>query len=135
MMSITGALINLATWAVLKSLGRSGVSEMVGRHCAVARRIAARLAVQEGVEVLNEVVLNQVIVEFGLPGDDAEARRLATQDVIERAVAGGQIFVGGAEWHERWVMRISVISQETTVEDGDFAVDVILSAWAETRAK
>ncbi len=123
----------LATWAVLKSLGRSGVSEMVGRHCAVARRIAARLAVHEGVEVLNEVVLNQVIVEFGLPGDGAEARKVATQKVIQLAVASGQLFVGGARWRDRWVMRISVISQETTVEDGDIAVDVILSAWAEAR--
>ena len=55
----------LATWAVLKTLGRSGVSEMVGRHCVVAKHMASRLSSEEGVHVLNDVVLNQVIVEFG----------------------------------------------------------------------
>ena len=32
-----------AVWAVLMALGRQGVAEMVERHCAVARAIAARL--------------------------------------------------------------------------------------------
>ena len=51
----------VATWAIVKSLGRKGVAEMVGRHCEVARRMAARLATEKDVHVLNEVILNQVI--------------------------------------------------------------------------
>ena len=37
-----------AVWAVLMALGRQGVVEMVERHCAVARAIAARLAPSRG---------------------------------------------------------------------------------------
>ena len=39
------------------------------RCCACARRFAEVLGADDGVEVLNEVVLNQVLVRFG--DDDA----------------------------------------------------------------
>ncbi len=64
----------LATWAMLKTLGRSGVSEMVERNCQVARRIASKLSSEEGVRILNDVVLNQLIVEFGSSDAGAEKR-------------------------------------------------------------
>lgn len=119
----------LATWAMLKTLGRAGVSEMVGRHCAVASYMAKRLAAEPGVRILNDVVLNQVIVEFGHDETDLEACKAHTQAVIDAAVASGQLFVGGARWRNRWVMRISVISFPTMIEDGDIACEAILAAW------
>jgi glutamate/tyrosine decarboxylase-like PLP-dependent enzyme len=33
-----------AAWAVMQTLGRSGIREMVERHCACARQLAQRLA-------------------------------------------------------------------------------------------
>ena len=106
----------LATWAVLKTLGRSGVSEMVGRHCVVAKHMASRLSSEEGVHVLNDVVLNQVIVEFSCSDDDGKTRKSLTQAVIDTAVETGNLFVGGARWRDNWVMRISVISYPTTID-------------------
>ena len=53
-----------AVYAALRALGRAGVAELVERCCALARRFAERLAAADGVEVLNEVVLNQVLVRF-----------------------------------------------------------------------
>jgi glutamate/tyrosine decarboxylase-like PLP-dependent enzyme len=50
--------------AALRSLGRSGVAHLVERCCRYARRFAALLGAQEGVDILNEVVLNQVLVRF-----------------------------------------------------------------------
>ena len=123
----------LATWAVLKTLGRSGVSEMVGRNCAVARHIASRLSSEKGVKVLNDVVLSQIIVEFGWSHDDTDTRKARTQAVIDAAVDGGRLFVGGAQWRDSWVMRLSVISHLTTIEDGDIAIDAILEAWKHIR--
>ena len=101
----------VATWAIIKTLGRAGVAEMVGRHCEVARRMAARLAKEKDVHILNEVVLNQVIVEFGAADESLENRRKQTQAVIDTVVDSGICFVSGALWRDRWVMRISVISQ------------------------
>ncbi len=56
-----------AVWAALRSLGRRGVAELVDDGCARARRFAAALGGLPGVEVLNEVVLNQVLVRFSPP--------------------------------------------------------------------
>src|SRR3546814_18140786 len=62
-------------WAALKSLGRAGLSDLVGRNCRQARQIAGLLRAG-GAEILNEVVLNQVVVAFG---DDARTQRVIAQ--------------------------------------------------------
>ena len=59
-------------WAAIRSLGRSGVAELVDRCCALARRFAAGLSALDGVEIVNDVVLNQVLVPFG---DDDQTDR------------------------------------------------------------
>src|SRR6266511_2287093 len=63
-----------ALWAALRSLGRSGVADLVDRCCILARRFADALGGTSGVSVLNDVVLNQVLVRFG--DDDELTRRV-----------------------------------------------------------
>ncbi|HEV7785203.1 MAG TPA: pyridoxal-dependent decarboxylase, partial [Thermoanaerobaculia bacterium] len=93
-------------WAALKSLGRSGVAGMVERCCALARRFADRLREEAGVEILNDVVLNQVLVRFQPEiGGDADA---LTRDVISRVQADGTCWLGGTTWQGKAAMRISV---------------------------
>ncbi len=53
-------------WAALRSLGRSGLEELVERHCRQATRFAEGLSAA-GYEIVNDVVLNQVLVSFGEP--------------------------------------------------------------------
>ena len=122
------------TWAMLKSLGRKGVEDLVGRHCAIARRIAERLRIADGVRILNDVVLNQVIVSFGHPEHNARQRNALTEAVIARLRQDGSIFVGGARWRDDWVMRISVICDATRPADADPVADLILNAWATVSA-
>lgn len=119
----------LPTWAMLKSLGRQGVEELVGRHCAIAGKIAERLHGADGVRVVNDVVLNQVIVSFGRAGDTALQRKALTEAVIARLRDQGSIFVGGARWRDDWVMRISVICDATIPADAGPVADLILNAW------
>src|SRR3546814_3449970 len=76
-------------WAALKSLGRAGLSDLVGRNCRQARQIAGLLRAG-GAEILNEVVLNQVVVAFG---DDAR-----TQRVIAAIQDDGTCWCGGTTW-------------------------------------
>ena len=54
-----------ATWAALRQLGRNGVAELVDRCCDLARAFADALASLPGVTIANQVVLNQVLVDFG----------------------------------------------------------------------
>lgn len=116
-----------ATWAVIRHLGRQGIVRLVEGHCELARHMAGLLAREPGIEVLNEVVLNQFVVRFG--GDD----RL-TRQVIEEVLHEGTCFVRGALWDERWVMRVSLISGPTTREDVEASAEAILRAWRKVQA-
>ncbi len=121
-----------AVWAILRALGREGVAEMVSRHCACARRVAAALAAEPGIEVLNDVVLNQVAVGFGA-GWDRERQSAAARDVVARVQAANRVFIGGADWRGRWIARISVISEATGPEDVDVLAEEIITAWRAVR--
>lgn len=115
-----------ATWAMIAHLGRKGIADMITRHCALARRFAQRLGAEPGVEILNDVVLNQVAVAFG---DDRQ-----TQATIARVQQDGVCFVGGAQWRGRQIMRISVCNENTTEADVDISAEAMLKAWAAVRS-
>jgi glutamate/tyrosine decarboxylase-like PLP-dependent enzyme len=91
----------------------------VSRNCRQARKIAEALK-RGGVEVLNEIVLNQVVVAFS---DDDRTKRViaAIQDV-------GVCWCGGTTWQGRAAMRISVSSWATTEDDIERSVAAILRA-------
>jgi glutamate/tyrosine decarboxylase-like PLP-dependent enzyme len=100
-------------WAAMKSLGRTGLAELIERCCACASRFAAGLE-SAGFEILNDVVLNQVLVSFGEPE--------VTRRVIEGVVEEGTCWVGGTVWQGKTAMRISVSSWATTFDDVDRSV-------------
>jgi glutamate/tyrosine decarboxylase-like PLP-dependent enzyme len=117
-----------ATWAIIKHLGRSGIAEMIERHCRTARLIAERLVAEPGIRILNDVVLNQVIVRFGSEEAPERGDRL-TRDTIIRIQADGKCFAGGAMWRGRQVMRLSVIGWEIDEAEGERSADAIIKAW------
>ena len=104
-------------WAALRTLGRSGLAELIERTCGHARDFSQRLA-EAGFEILNDVVLNQVLVSFG---DDGETRR-----VLAKIQEEGTCWASGTNWHGRQAMRISVSSWVTTSEDVDRSVEAIV---------
>jgi len=113
-------------YAVLRSLGRVGLQNLVEHSCAMARRMADRLRGRPAVRILNEVVLNQVLVRFDPPGGgDADAW---TREVIARVQADGTCWLGGTTWQGRVAMRISVSNWATSEEDVDRSADAILRA-------
>jgi glutamate/tyrosine decarboxylase-like PLP-dependent enzyme len=106
-----------ATWAALRSLGRTGVTELVDRCCANARRFAERLDGLEGVEVVNDVVLNQVLVRVG----DADLT-----DRLEQAVQDdGTCWLGATTWRGERLLRLAVSNWSTTEADVDLVVETI----------
>ncbi|MDP9075737.1 MAG: aminotransferase class V-fold PLP-dependent enzyme, partial [Actinomycetota bacterium] len=109
-----------ATWAALRQLGRSGVAELVERCCSLARRFAQQLVEADGVAVVNDVVLNQVLVRFG---DDDRTER-----VVERVQQSGECWMGATTWHGMRLMRISVSNWSTTEADVDRSVAAVLAA-------
>lgn len=121
-----------AIWAIVRALGRKGIAELVSRHCAVARRAAARLAKEPGIEILNDVDLNQVAVGFGAGWEPAR-QNWAAKAVVERVQRANRVFVGGADWRGRWIIRISVTSNDSDLPDADVLADEIIAAWRSVR--
>jgi glutamate/tyrosine decarboxylase-like PLP-dependent enzyme len=113
----------IAVWAAIRALGRDGVADLVDRCCSLARRFAEQLAGADGVEIANDVVLNQVLVRFG--DDDAHTDR-----VVEAVQADGTCWTGAATWRDRRYMRISVSNWSTTEADVDRSVEAMLKMHA-----
>jgi len=103
-----------SVYAALRSLGRSGLVELVERCCDGATRFAERIVELDGVELLNEVVLNQVLFRF--------ASDEQTDDVLARVQASGRIWLSGTTWDGRKAIRVSVSNWQTTDEEIDLAV-------------
>ncbi|OKH67183.1 pyridoxal-dependent decarboxylase [Mycobacterium sp. SWH-M3] len=108
-------------YAALRSLGRTGVADLVRRNCGQAQRMAQLLAAISGARVLNDVVLNQVLVR--LPGDD-DANRTA----IAAVQADGTCWLGGTTWNGQHVLRVSFSNWATTDDDVDRAAAAVAAA-------
>ena len=111
-----------AVYAALRSLGRSGLVELVERCCDGATRFAAAIAELDGVELLNEVVLNQVLFRFESDERTDEVLRLVQED--------GRVWMSGTTWTGRKAIRVSVSNWQTGDEEIDLAVDAFREAQA-----
>ncbi len=107
----------IPVWAVLRSLGRSGVAELVDRLCRHASSFAAGLGRIPGATVLNDVEFTQVCASFG---DDQR-----TEEVVRRLLADGTAWMTGSTWHDQSVLRISVSNWSTTDEDVERSLEAL----------
>ena len=111
-------------YAALRSLGRSGVSELITRSCEHARQAAEELAQLPGAEVLNEVVLNQVLFRF-----ETDERTTAALHAVQQS---GEAWLSGTMWDDRPAIRVSVSNWQTSDADMERLVEAFRAAVAET---
>jgi glutamate/tyrosine decarboxylase-like PLP-dependent enzyme len=111
-------------YTALRTLGRRGIADMIERCCSLARRMADRLSQGAGVEILNEVVLNQVLVRF-IPRSGADPDEF-TAEVVRRVQGEGTCWLSGTKWHGMIAMRISVSNWSTSEADIDASAAAIL---------
>ncbi len=113
-------------WTALRSLGRSGLADMVERNCQLAAHFARGLSAA-GFEILNDVVLNQVLVSFG---DAALTRR-----IIADIQTDGTCWCGGTVWQGHTAMRISVSCHASTEDDIDRSLAAVVRIARQAGAK
>ena len=101
-------------YAAIRELGAEGIEALVDRCCGHARRFAELLAAG-GLEVLNDVVLNQVLVRV-------------PAEVVAAVQADGTCWLSGTQWDGGHAMRISVSNWRTTGEDVERSAAAILRA-------
>lgn len=95
-------------WATMKYLGKQGVDVLVYGLHERAGQFAKELK-ENGFQILNDVVFNQVLVACD-NDSDTEATLRNIQDLRE-------CWCGGSVWFNKKVIRISVCSWATTKED------------------
>ena len=110
-------------YAAIRALGRQGIAAMVERCCDHATRFAELLGSEPGVEILNDVVLNQVLVRFGDDDETTRATIAAVQD-------DGTCWLSGTVWDDKAAMRISVSNWRTSDDDVERSAAAILAAAA-----
>ena len=113
-----------AVYAALRSLGRSGVADLVDGSCARARQFAEAIAQLPGCTVVNDVVLNQVLFRFA---DDE-----TTNAVLADVQRSGEAWMSGTVWDGRAAIRLSVSNWRTSETDIDRAVAAFESALVTT---
>jgi glutamate/tyrosine decarboxylase-like PLP-dependent enzyme len=109
-----------AVYAALRSLGRDGLAQLVERTCDCAKRFAEAIVELPGVELLNDVVLNQVL--FRLETDEQ------TDDVLRTVQDSGTVWMSGTTWDGRRAIRISVSNWQTTEEEIELALESFRAA-------
>ncbi|MEZ4702557.1 MAG: pyridoxal-dependent decarboxylase [Rhodothermales bacterium] len=116
-----------ATYAAIRSLGRSGVARLVDDGCRHARALVDAAGRLPGVEVVQRPIINQGILRFLDPAPGAtEADHDRRTDAIMAAVmATGEALFTGTLLYGRRCMRVSVSSWKTTDEDVRRAVQAI----------
>ncbi|MBX2881555.1 MAG: aminotransferase class V-fold PLP-dependent enzyme [Granulosicoccus sp.] len=125
-----------ATWAVLQTLGRQGIRELIEHHCDCARHLAKRLKHEPGIRVLNSVCLNQLALTFENPYASRSSSQStlpvnasATDDVISAIQKENTSFVSGAEWKGHRILRVSIVSENTSIAAIDQLADSLIRAW------
>ncbi len=113
----------LAVYATLRSLGRSGIDEMVERMCSLAAMFADGLAASDRVEILNDVVFNQVLVRWIADDGDHDAQN---DRVIAAIQEDGTAYFSGTTWKGMRLMRISVSDWATDESDVERSVAALL---------
>jgi glutamate/tyrosine decarboxylase-like PLP-dependent enzyme len=104
-------------WAALRSLGRSGVADLVDRLVGHAQTLAGGIGGIHGARVLNDVVFTQVCVAFE---DDAR-----TREVTARLLASGTAWMSGSRWHGTDVLRVSVSNWSTDEADVAASIEAV----------
>ena len=111
---------SIELWATLKALGRTGVEELVDSLHQYAKQFAHLLR-ENGFQVVNDVVFNQLLVSCG-SGEQTEK----TLAYIQQS---GKCWCGGAMWQGQPVIRISICSWRTDGAD----IEAAASAFVEAR--
>jgi glutamate/tyrosine decarboxylase-like PLP-dependent enzyme len=109
-------------WATIKYLGQEGVEALVNGLYERSKQFAFEIR-EAGFRVMNDVVFNQILV--ACENDDLTEKTLA---LIQKS---GECWVGGAQWDNKKVIRVSVCSWATTSDDISRSVRAFSKAYKE----
>jgi aromatic-L-amino-acid decarboxylase len=117
----------LKLWLTMQHMGRAGISALVSRHNALARRLAALVDAAPDLERLASVELSIVCFRYApdaLCGDEARLDAL-NKAIMEEMQAGGEAFVSSTVLRGRFALRACVLHYGTTEQDIAALVEIV----------
>jgi glutamate/tyrosine decarboxylase-like PLP-dependent enzyme len=115
----------LKTWFTLKAYGADKLGAMIGRTCALARYLEARILAEPRLELLAPVQLN--IVCFRYRGADADTLNAAiVADIHESGIAAPST----TTIHGHLAIRAAIVNHRTDDCDIDALIDAVLHCGA-----
>ena len=123
---------SLKLWMILQHLGRSGVAALVGRHVALAHRLAAAVDAAPDLERVAPADFSVVCFRYAPPGWAEDATKLDSLNklLVERIQAEGQAFLTGTVLRGRFALRACVLHYGTTEADIDALIGIVREAGA-----
>ncbi|MFT4038891.1 MAG: aminotransferase class V-fold PLP-dependent enzyme [Thermomicrobiales bacterium] len=109
----------LKLWMTIQHAGRSGLSAMIARQNALARRLAELVAADPDMELLAEVTLSICCFRF-VPREqqmDDAALDALNKRIMETVQSGGAAFLTQALVQSRFALRANVLHYATTEAD------------------
>ena len=126
----------LKLWMVLQHLGRDGVRDLIGRHLALARHLAALVDAAPDLERLADVELSIVCFRYApvrLRGDERALDAL-NKRVMEDVQASGAAFLTQTTLGGRFALRACVLHYATAEPDVAALVDAVRETGARLTA-
>ncbi len=117
----------VAVYAALRELGRNGLEALIDRTCEHAETLVSRIGGLQGAEVLWRPQLNQGLVRFLDPREEAREKDhdVRTDAIINAINLTGETFFSGTDWRGKRAMRVSVLNWQTSASDVDRAVAAV----------
>lgn len=108
-----------ASYAAIRELGRKGIEELINRNCEQATAIVDGISSLDGAEVVSAAMLNQGLVRFLDPKENAtvEDHNERTKIVVEKINNSGEAFFSPTTYKGTFCMRVSVSSWLTNDND------------------
>jgi len=107
----------VAAWAALKSLGRTGVAELVTRCCALTEELAALVEASPRLELTAPVPSCVVCFRYRPPGwQDGRALDELNRRIQQEVAAAGEVFPTGASLESGFSLRACIVHWRTTSE-------------------
>ncbi|WNF00023.1 aminotransferase class I/II-fold pyridoxal phosphate-dependent enzyme [Streptomyces luomodiensis] len=127
----------LKLWAVLRHMGLRGLREMIGRHLALARELAALIDDAPDLHMAAPVTLSVVAFRYVPAGatDDPEALNRLNRAIEAEVQNDGRVFLTTTRLRGRLVLRACVLHYDTRSEDLVELVHVVREVGAALAAK
>ena len=115
----------LPIWATLRAYGRTGISEMVRRHHALAARLGRIVEESPDLELLAPVQLCVVCFRFNPPGMSEEDKERLNVQLGADLIEDGRVYAGTTLYEGQTALRPAIVNWRTTETDIDLLASVV----------